>query len=121
MAPVFGVIPRIFEAFGFECYLTSCVRPKDRHSFHGYGLAADFDASVEITADIGQALAKRAEFVLGTDYTCLWHKEFGGGWHLHVEFDIGREGLERFLARGGLEVTPPPASSPSPGSPGRAV
>jgi hypothetical protein len=100
MAPVFGVIPRIFEAFGFECYLTSCV---------------------EITADIGQALAKRAEFVLGTDYTCLWHKEFGGGWHLHVEFDIGREGLERFLARGGLEVTPPPASSPSPGSPGRAV
>lgn len=109
MAPVFVIVPEVFHQRGLTCVLTSCVRP-DPHSFHGYGLAVDWDSHEEVDPDEGAEIAARCADHLGRDYTCLWHKTFGSDWHLHIEFDPGRQGLEKFLARG-LQpgVSPPPA------------
>lgn len=96
MALVLQEVPKVFFRHGFDCWLTSGVRPKSRGSLHSVGLALDFDASTHITQEEGQLIADELGQNLSREYQVLWHKTKRGNWHLHVEFDFDGRGMVNY-------------------------
>ena len=84
MAIVFSVVPAVFAAFGYDCWLTSAVRTTDSGSLHASGCALDFDSSSNVPLETGKAVAARVKGYLGAEFDCIWH---GPKFHLHTEFD----------------------------------
>jgi len=100
MACVDAVVLAAFneEHPGLACWLTSAVRPGDKKSLHGYGLAKDYDCQVEIEEPAGKRIEKRVQGALGPEkptrqFYALWHQGRSGRWHLHVELDPGNKGV----------------------------
>jgi len=83
MAIVLDVVPEVFGRFGYDCWVTSAVRPQSS-GLHRLGLALDFDSSTNVPESVGQQIATRVSSYLGDGFDCLWH---GPKWHLHVEYD----------------------------------
>jgi len=84
MMVVLDVVPVVFARFGYDCWLTSCVRNGDGTSKHDSGEAMDFDSSVNVPEATGHEIAFRVNQTLSRDYDALWH---GPRFHLHVEHD----------------------------------
>jgi hypothetical protein len=96
LAPQMALVPlivdRVFEEEGILiCVLTSGYRPKGPGSIHPYGLALDFDAIEDLTADRWERIRSTVRAVLGSEYQVLAH-DAGSGMHLHVEFDYRGQG-----------------------------
>lgn len=89
--------PKVFAHHGFDCYLTSLVRPGDEASLHGYGYAADFDASIVVGTAAGRAIRDELQTNLGAQYQVIWHAVPEGRFHIHVEFDPDNEGIKRVI------------------------
>lgn len=84
MGKVLDTAPIAFQRFGYDCWLTSCVRDGDGSSKHDTGEACDFDASSSVPEAAGHEIARTEKVMLGEGYDVLWH---GPPWHLHVEWD----------------------------------
>ena len=78
-----SIVSTVFGRHGYDCWLTSAIRSGE-YSFHGKGLAEDFDSSTNVPHDTGKEIERSVKAHLGDSYDVLWH---GPYWHLHVEFD----------------------------------
>lgn len=84
---------KVFNERGLDCHFTSVVRPEDKDSYHGYGLAADGDADVPISHEVFKEMEEDLQSRVGPQYDVVFHKG-----HLHGEYDPWG-GLEVFLRR----------------------
>lgn len=83
------VAASVFANFGFDCWATSLVRKEDIDSFHGYGLAVDVDASVEVPPQYFQLMRNAIAAQLGDHYDVVFHKG-----HIHIEYDVTGHDIE---------------------------
>ena len=86
MAVVLDVVPIVFARNGYDCWVTSAVRPNDPGK-HGSGEGLDFDSSTDVPEETGHRIAASAKSFLGDDFDIIWHRAAGGRWHLHAEYD----------------------------------
>jgi hypothetical protein len=84
MAAVLDIVPVVFERKGYDCWVTSAVRPGDPGK-HGEGGALDFDSSTNIPHDVGIEIQRSVKAYLGPTYGVLWH---GPRWHLHTQHPV---------------------------------
>lgn len=99
MALVEQEVPRSFERYGHDCWMTSAFRPASAKSLHGFGFAEDFDSSTSIDYATGTNIKEDLQRHLGPQYQVLWHKTERGDWHVHVEFDPEGQGVQEFHRR----------------------
>jgi len=85
-----------FANFGYDCWFTSCVRPKDVDSLHCYGLAVDCDASVELDNSTWAKLKTEVARRLGAQFDVIVHQTPGGRMHMHAEFDPDGDGVRPY-------------------------
>lgn len=81
MCIVLDVVPVVFARKGYDCWLTSAVRPGDTGK-HGSGGGLDFDSSTHIPDSVGCEIAVSAKAYLGDEFGVVWH---GPRRHLHVQ------------------------------------
>lgn len=93
MQEVSQIVLKAFNAEGFDCWLTSAVRPEDDDSLHGYGFAQDYDSSSDVPKNAGMRIRSQVQGALGSQFDVLWHKTENDLYHLHVEFDPGGKGV----------------------------
>lgn len=86
------VASMVFNKWGFDCWLTSGVRPEDKDSLHCYGMAVDFDSSNIVSFDMFKAMEHDIGQILGENYYALYHKG-----HIHVEYDPGNKGVAPYV------------------------
>lgn len=72
----------VFADFDYDCWITSAVRPDDKDSLHGYGLAVDLDASRNVTEPHFKLMRNLISMRLGDNYDVVYHLG-----HIHVEYD----------------------------------
>lgn len=84
----------VFTSFGYDCWVTSCVRPDDKDSLHCYGMAADFDSSVDVPEEHFLLMQDAIQLELGKKYDVVYHKG-----HVHVEFDSTGRDIELYVNR----------------------
>lgn len=83
------VAAAFFASFGFECWVTSLVRKDDLDSLHGYGLAVDVDAPVEVPPQYFQLMRNAIASRLGDHYDVVYHLG-----HIHIEYDVTGHDIE---------------------------
>jgi hypothetical protein len=86
------VAAAVFTRLGFDCWVTSAVRPDDTDSLHCYGMAVDFDSSGIVSFDAFKVLAEDIQAMLGDNYDVIYHKG-----HVHAEYDPGGQGVAPYV------------------------
>ncbi len=81
----------VFADFDYGCWVTSVLRPDDKDSLHGYGLAVDFDSSKDVTEAHFRLMRNLIKMRLGEGYDVVYHLG-----HIHVERDVTGHDIELY-------------------------
>jgi hypothetical protein len=81
----------VFADFDYDCWVTSVVRPENKDSLHGYGLAVDFDSSKDVTEAHFKLMRNLIELRLGENYDVVYHLG-----HIHAEYDVTGHDIELY-------------------------